>query len=164
MAFTHLTFRESLRDIETCLRALEHKLYHAGFRGKVSRSTLADANRAHDWQIFADFAQVLDRSSAEALRRRTLRRGVGADGLRPRQYHDRPLLSACFPWARFRRRKESSEATQLIDLPVATSPHSCGFTHGKTRDVTVLDHLPIEPGVLRNGSRDMSISNIFIGS
>jgi hypothetical protein len=59
MAFAQLTFRESLRDIETCLRALEHKLYHAGFRGKVSRSTLADANRAHDWHIFADFAQVL---------------------------------------------------------------------------------------------------------
>ena len=59
MAFAQLTFRESLRDIETCLRALERKLYHAGFRGKVSRSTLADANRAHDWRIFADFAQVL---------------------------------------------------------------------------------------------------------
>ena len=59
MAFAQLTFRESLRDIETCLRAFEPKLYHAGFRGKISRSTLADANRAHDWHIFADFAQVL---------------------------------------------------------------------------------------------------------
>jgi len=59
MAFAQLTFRESLRDIETCLRALEPKLYHAGFRGKISRSTLADANRTHDWHIFADFAQVL---------------------------------------------------------------------------------------------------------
>lgn len=59
LAFAQLTFRESLRDIETCLRALEPKLYHAGFRGKVARSTLADANRAHDWHIFADFAQVL---------------------------------------------------------------------------------------------------------
>ncbi len=59
MAFAQLTFRESLRDIETCLRALKPKLYHAGFRGKISRSTLADANRVHDWHIFADFAQVL---------------------------------------------------------------------------------------------------------
>ncbi len=59
LAFAQLTFRESLRDIETCLRALGPKLYHAGFRGQVSRSTLADANRAHDWRIYADFAQVL---------------------------------------------------------------------------------------------------------
>lgn len=61
LAFAQLTYRESLRDIETCLRALEPKLYHAGFRGKVSRSTLADANRLHDWRIYADFAQVLIR-------------------------------------------------------------------------------------------------------
>ena len=59
LAFAQLTFRESLRDIETCLRAFQSKLYHAGFRGKISRSTAADANRAHDWRIFADFAQVL---------------------------------------------------------------------------------------------------------
>src|SRR6266567_7513488 len=59
LAFAQLTFRESLRDIETCLRALEPKLYHAGFRGRVSRSTLADANLVHDWRIYADFAQVL---------------------------------------------------------------------------------------------------------
>src|SRR5882724_10377508 len=61
LAFAQLTFRESLRDIETCLRAVGPKLYHAGFRGKISRSTLADANRVHDWRIFADFAQVLIR-------------------------------------------------------------------------------------------------------
>ena len=59
LAFGQLTFRDSLRDIETCLRALPNKLYHAGFRGPISRSTLADANRAHDWRIFADFARVL---------------------------------------------------------------------------------------------------------
>ena len=59
MAFAQLTYRESLRDIESCLRALQSKLYHMGFRGKVSRSTLADANESHDWRIFADFAQVL---------------------------------------------------------------------------------------------------------
>src|SRR5713226_10520533 len=59
LAFAQLTFRESLRDIETCLRAVPSKLYHAGFRGTISRSTLADANRVHDWRIYADFAQVL---------------------------------------------------------------------------------------------------------
>src|ERR1700687_1454481 len=59
LGFAQLTYRESLRDVETCLRALGPKLYHAGFRGKVSRSTMADANAAHDWRIYADFAQVL---------------------------------------------------------------------------------------------------------
>ena len=61
MAFAQLTYRESLRDIEACLRALSGKLYHMGFRGQVSRSTLADANESHDWRIYADFAQVLIR-------------------------------------------------------------------------------------------------------
>jgi len=61
MAFAQLTYRESLRDIEACLRALGGKLYHLGFRSRVARSTLADANEAHDWRIFADFAQVLIR-------------------------------------------------------------------------------------------------------
>ena len=91
LAFAQLTFRESLRDIETCLRAFEPKLYHAGFRGKVSRSTLADANRTHDWRIFADFAQVLIGRARKLYCRRTLGRGTGADRLRPRQHHDRPL-------------------------------------------------------------------------
>lgn len=59
LAFGQLTYRESLRDIETCLWAVSPKLYHAGFRGRISRSTLADANAAHDWRIYADFAQVL---------------------------------------------------------------------------------------------------------
>src|SRR5262245_64103617 len=59
LAFAQLTFRESLRDIETCLRSFQSKLYHAGFRGTIARSTLADANRVHDWRILADFAQVL---------------------------------------------------------------------------------------------------------
>ena len=63
LAFAQLTFRESLRDIETCLRAIGPKLYHVGFRGKISRSTLADANRTHDWRIWADFAQALIREA-----------------------------------------------------------------------------------------------------
>jgi len=59
MAFAQLTYRESLRDIESCLRAMQSKLYHMGVRGKISRSTLADANDNRDWRIYADFAQVL---------------------------------------------------------------------------------------------------------
>jgi len=59
MAFAQLTYRESLRDIESCLRSMRTKLYHMGFRGSISRSTLADANENRDWRIYADFAQVL---------------------------------------------------------------------------------------------------------
>ena len=72
LAFAQLTYRESLRDIETCLRALSPKLYHAGSRGKISRSTLADANRAHDWRIYVDFAQVLIRRARQLYARESL--------------------------------------------------------------------------------------------
>src|SRR3954451_16641517 len=144
LEFARLTFRESLRDIETCLRALEPKLYHAGFRGRVSRSTLADADRAHDWRIFADFAQVL------IGRARTL-------------YADEPLgvkleetvyaldsttIDLClslFPWAKFRRRKGAVKLHTLVDLR-GNIPCFVRISHGKNDDVTVLDHLPIEPG------------------
>ena len=141
-----LTFRESLRDIETCLRALERKLYHAGFRGKVSRSTLADATCAHDWCIFADFAQVL----------------IGRGG---KLYADEPfgvelkqtvyaldsttidLCLSLFPWVRFRRRKGAVKLHTLVDL-CGNIPTFVRITHGKTHDVTVLDYLPIEAVVL----------------
>src|ERR1039457_7207940 len=75
MAFAQLTYRESLRDIEACLRSVTGKLYHLGFRGTVARSTLADANETRDWRIFAEFAQCLDKNRAAALRRRAARRG-----------------------------------------------------------------------------------------
>ena len=91
LAFAQLTFRESLRDIETCLRSFQPKLYHAGFRGHISRSTLADANRVHDWRIFADFAQVLIGRARKLVRRRAHGRGTGTDRLCAGQHHDRPL-------------------------------------------------------------------------
>ena len=144
LAFGQLTFRESLRDIETCLRAVTDKLYHAGFRGRVSRSTLADANVAHDWRIFADFAQVL------IARARQL---YAADGfgvtLEQTAYAlDSTTIDLClalFPWARFRRRKGAVKLHTLLDLR-GNIPCFIRVTHGKTHDVTVLDHLPLEPG------------------
>jgi Domain of unknown function (DUF4372)/Transposase DDE domain len=144
MAFAQLTFRESLRDIETCLRALERKLYHAGFRGKVSRSTLADANRAHDWHIFADFAQVL------ICRARKLYADepFGVELEQTVYALDSTTIDLClslFPWARFRRRKGAVKLHTLVDLR-GNIPTFVRITHGKTHDVTVLDHLPIEPG------------------
>jgi hypothetical protein len=144
LAFGQLTFRESLRDIETCLRAVADKLYHAGFRGRVSRSTLADANAAHDWRICADFAQVL------IARARQL---YAADGfgvtLEQTTYAlDSTTIDLClslFPWARFRRRKGAVKLHTLLDLR-GNIPCFIRVTHGKTHDVTVLDHLPLEPG------------------
>jgi hypothetical protein len=144
MAFAQLTYRESLRDIETCLRALGPKLYHAGFRGKISRSTLGDANKHRDWRIWADFAQVLI-CHARAL----YAQDSFAVALKHAAYAlDSTTIDLClalFPWARFRRRKGAVKLHTLIDLR-GNIPCFIRITHGKTHDVTVLDHLPIEPG------------------
>jgi hypothetical protein len=144
LAFAQLTFRESLRDIETCLRSFRPKLYHAGFRGNVSRSTLADANRVHDWRIFGDFAQVL------IGRARKLYAGepMGVELEQTVYALDSTTIDLClslFPWARFRRRKGAVKLHTLLDLR-GNIPTFVRITHGKTHDVTVLDHLPIEPG------------------
>ncbi len=144
LAFAQLTFRESLRDIETCLRALEPKRYHAGFRGKVSRSTLADANRAHDWRIFADFAQVL----IGRARKLYADEPLGVDLEQATYALDRTTIDLClslFPWALFRRRKGAVKLHTLLDLR-GNIPSFVWISHGKIHDVNVLDHLPIEPG------------------
>ena len=144
LAFAPLTFRESLRDIETCLRAVRTKFYHAGFRGRISRSTLADANREHDWQIYTDFAKVLIVHTCELYAHDTL-----AVALEQTVYAlDSTTIDLCwslFPWARFRRRKGAVKLHTLLDLR-GNIPCFIRITHGKTHDVTVLDHLPVEPG------------------
>ena len=144
MAFAQLTYRESLRDIETCLNALQPKLYHAGFRGKVSKSTLADANKRRNWRIYADFAQVLIRRARALYAQDNF--GVA---LKHAAYAlDSTTIDLClalFPWARFRRRKGAVKLHTLIDLR-GSIPCFIRITHGKTADVNVLDHLPIEPG------------------
>lgn len=144
LAFAQLTFRESLRDIETCLRALEPKLYHAGFRGKISRSTLADANRAHDWRIYADFAQVLIRRA----RRLYASEPLAVDLQQTVYALDSTTIDLClslFPWAKFRRRKGAVKLHTLLDLR-GNIPCFIHISHGKMHDVNVLDQLPIEPG------------------
>ncbi len=144
LGFAQLTFRESLRDIETCLRALEPKLYHAGFRGKVSRSTLADANRAHDWRIYADLAQVLIRRARKLYAHEPL----GVELVQTVYALDSTTIDLClslFPWAKFRRRKGAIKLHTLLDLRGAI-PCFIHISHGKMHDVNVLDHLPIEPG------------------
>jgi len=144
LAFAQLTFRESLRDIETCLRSFQPKLYHAGFRGTISRSTLADANRAHDWRIFADFAQVL----IGRARRLYADDPIGVELEQTVYALDSTTIDLClslFPWARFRRSKGAVKLHTLLDLR-GNIPTFVRITHGKAHDVTVLDHLPIEPG------------------
>lgn len=144
MAFAQLTFRESLRDIETCLRAMGAKLYHAGFRGRMSRSTLADANRAHDWRIYADFAQALIHRARRLYASEPL-----AVELEETVYAlDATTIDLClslFPWARSRRRKGAVKLHTLIDLR-GNIPCFIHISDGKMHDVTALDHLPLDPG------------------
>ena len=144
LAFAQLTFRESLRDVETCLRAVPSKLYHAGFRGSISRSTLADANRVHDWRIYADFAQVL------IGRARTLYANEPLSTMLDETVYalDSTTIDLClnlFPWARFRRRKGAVKLHTLLDLR-GNIPCFIHISHGKMHDVQVLDRLPIEAG------------------
>ena len=144
LAFAQLTFRESLRDIETCLRAVPSKLYHAGFRGTIARSTLADANRVHDWRIDADYAQVLIR------RARILYANEPLSTLLDETVYalDSTTIDLClklFPWARFRRRKGAVKLHTLLDLR-GNIPCFIHISQGKMHDVTVLDQLPIEAG------------------
>jgi hypothetical protein len=144
MSFAQLTFREGLRDIEVCLRSSPAKLYHMGIRGKVSRSTLADANQQHDWRIFADFAQIL------IQRARTL---YGDDPfgeeLRLSAYAlDSTTIDLClalFPWARFRQNKGAVKMHTLLDLH-GNIPTCVWISNGKLADVKILDELVVQAG------------------
>jgi len=144
MAFAQLTYRESLRDIETCLRSMSHKLYHAGFRATIARSTLADANELRDWRIYADFAAVLI-----ARARKLYAKDSFAVDLDQTVYaFDSTTIDLClklFPWAQFRRRKSAVKLHTLIDLR-GNIPCFVHVSGGKMADVTSLDLLPIEAG------------------
>jgi hypothetical protein len=144
MAFAQLTYRESLRDIETCLRSVKSKLYHLGFRGTISRSTLADANRTRDWRIYADFAQVLI-NRARAL---YVNEPLGFELDHTAYALDSTTIDLClslFPWAPFRKRKGAVKLHTLLDLR-GSIPCFLRVSHGKTHDVNILDELPIERG------------------
>ena len=144
LGFAQLTYRESLRDIETSLRSLGSKLYHVGLRGKVSRSTLADASRTHDWRIFADFAQVLIRRARQLYAAEPL----SVELKRTVYALDSTTIDLClslFPWAPFRRHKAAIKLHTLLDLR-GNIPCFIHISHGKMHDVTALDYLTIEPG------------------
>ena len=144
MAFAQLTYRESLRDITTCLRAQSAKLYHLGIRGTVARSTLADANEARDWRIYAEFAQHLIRIA----RRLYIDEPFGVDLKETVYALDSTTIDLCmtlFPWAPFRSTKAAIKLHTLIDLR-GNIPSFIHISDGKWHDVNVLDILLPEPG------------------
>jgi len=144
MAFAQLTYRESLRDIEACLRSVSGKLYHMGFPGRVARSNLADANESHDWRIFADFAQVL----IGIARPLYAHDPMGVDLDQSLYALDSTTIDLClslFPWARFRKHKAAVKVHTLLDLH-GNIPTFIGITEGAVHDVNILDEILPEPG------------------
>ncbi len=144
LAFAQLTYRESLRDIEACLRSVGGKLYHMGLRGKVSRTTLADANESHDWRIFADFAQVL----IGIARPLYAHDPIGVDLDQSLYALDSTTIDLClslFPWAKFRRHKAAVKMHTLLDLH-GNIPTFIRITSGDVHDVNLLDEILPEAG------------------
>jgi len=144
MAFAQLTYRESLRDIEVCLRAMKPRLYHMGIRGNIARSTLADANENRDWRIYADFAQTL----IHTARRLYANDDFGVELEETVYALDSTTIDLClslFSWARFRKHKGAIKLHALLDLrgPI---PSFIRITDGKVHDVNILDEIIPEPG------------------
>jgi len=146
MAFAQLTYRESLRDIQVCLRAAQTKLYHMGIRGKVSRNTLANANQVRDWRIYADFAQGLITTARSLYAKDDF-------GLHLEQTVyalDATTIDLClslFPWAKFRKRKGAVKMHTLLDLR-GNIPTTIIITHGKVHEVHALDRIVIDAGAI----------------
>ena len=141
LAYAQLTGRESLRDIETCLNSHREKLYHVGFRGAVSRSTLADANERRDWRIFQDFGQALIGMAQQLHRDEPL----AIELQQPLFAFDSTTIDLClslFPWAKFRKTKSAVKMHTLIDLR-GIIPTFVAVTTGKVHDVRMLDKMPV---------------------
>jgi hypothetical protein len=162
MCFAQLTYRESLRDIEACLRSMSGKLYHMGLRGKVARSTLGDANEVHDWRIYADFAQVL----IGIARPLYARDAIGVDLSQSLYALDSTTIDLClslFPWAKFRKQKAAVKMHTLLDLH-GNIPTFISITDGTVHDVNILDEIMPEAGafyVMDRGYVDFERLYIF---
>jgi len=144
MSFAQLTYRESLRDIEACLRSMQSKLYNMGFRCQISRSTLADANEKRDWRIYADFAQLLIHQARDLYSNDDF--GLELD--ETVYALDSTTIDLClslFPWASFRKTKGAIKLHTLLDLR-GSIPVFIEITEGKFHDVNILDILIPEPG------------------
>ena len=152
MAFAQLTYRESLRDIETCLQAMEKKLCHAGLRGSVARSTLADANERRDWRIYADFAQVLIARARKLYAPDAVYRvrgeSFGVELTQTAYVLDATIIDLClslFPWAQFQHGKGAIKLHTLMDLR-GNIPCVLWVTHARIVDPAILDQILPEPG------------------
>jgi len=146
MAFAQITYRQSLRGIETCMRAMQPKLYHCGIRGNVSRNTLANANEHRDWRIYADFARVL----ISKARKLYADENFGIQLSREVYALDSTTIDLClslFPWAKFRKHKAAVKVHTLMDLK-GSIPTFIRITDGKVHDVNILDELVLEPGAI----------------
>jgi hypothetical protein len=146
LAFAQLTYRESLRDIQACLRVAQPKLYHMGFRGTVARNTLAHANEVRDWRIFADFAQGLI-ATARGL---YATEPFGVELEQTVYALDATVIDLClalFPWATFRKRKGAVKLHTLLDLR-GNIPTVLFITPGRVHDVNILDTLVVEAGAI----------------
>ena len=144
LAFAQLTYRESLRDIEACLRAQQPKLYHMGFRGPVSRNTLAHANEHRDWRIYADFARILIATARDLYRDEPF--GVQlSETVYALDSTTIDLCLAIFPWGKFRRHKSPVKLHALLDLR-GSIPANVYVTGGQVHDVNLLDQLLPEAG------------------
>lgn len=144
MSFAQLTYRDSLRDIAVCLRSMEKKLYHIGIRGKVSRSTLAEANENRDWRIYSDFAHIL----INHARKLYANDSFGVDIEETVYALDASTIDLClsvFPWATFRKNKAAVKLHTLLDLR-GNIPTFISITDGKVHDVNILDELIPEVG------------------
>jgi len=146
MAFAQLTYRESLRDIECCLRALKEKLYHMGIRGKISRSTIADANENRDWRIYCDFAQILIHQARQLY----ANDDFGLQLQETVYALDATIIDLClsvFPWARYRKTTAAIKLHTLLDLK-GNIPSFIAITQGKVHEVNILDELIPEAGAI----------------
>jgi hypothetical protein len=146
MAFAQITFRQSLRDLETCLRAMQPKLYHCGIRGNVSRTTLAKANENRDWRIYADFAKILINKALTLY----ADEDFGIQLNREAYALDSTTIDLClslFPWAKFRKCKAAIKIHTLMNLK-GSIPTFIRITAGCVHDVNVLDELVLEPGAI----------------
>jgi len=162
MAFAQLTYRESLRDIEACLRAQQNKLYHIGIRNNVFRNTLANANRVRDWRIYAEFAHCL----IDTARGLYVNEEFGVELDQTVYALDSTTIDLClsvFPWAQFRRTKAAIKLHTLLDLR-GNIPSFIHISDGKLHDVNVLDQLVPEPGsfyIMDRGYLDFERLHLF---
>ena len=162
MAFAQLTYRESLRDIEACLRAMQSKLYHMGIRSRISKSTLADANENRDWRIYADFAQILIHVARELY----IKEEFAVELDQTVYALDSTTIDLClalFPWAKFRKHKAGVKLHTLLDLR-GNIPTFIRITEALVHDVNILDDIIPEAGsfyIMDRGYLDFGRLYIF---